>query len=189
MCRQQGCLTRPHPKQAATQSGQITMFTSPISTLKGHLNIPSTTWLASKPKNPALCRTHQQHFWLSFPSPQQGCAGTCQARLSVKEVKMEVDRESLLQPIMSVICPQIEARRDKEKPSDTTHLVESTFMSLCLCVCVISSNALQPSCLTEGLLDTRISSSPPSQLYSLAWTDVSTYTHMNTKIHADGCVM
>lgn len=53
ICCQQGCRTRPHPKQVATQSGQITMFTSPISILKGHLNILSTTWLASKPRNPS----------------------------------------------------------------------------------------------------------------------------------------
>lgn len=81
--------TRPHPQQVVTQSCQITKFTSPISTLKGHFNIPSTTWLASKPpKNPALYgETHQQQFFrLSFPSPQRGCTGDMPwPRLDVRE--------------------------------------------------------------------------------------------------------
>lgn len=57
-------------------------------------------------------------------------------RLSVKEKNSEVDRESLLQPIMSVICTQTEERRDKERPSDTTHTAESTFMYVCVLVCI-----------------------------------------------------
>ena len=57
-------------------------------------------------------------------------------RLSVKEENSEVDRESLLRPIMSVICPQIEERRDKERPSDTAHSAESTFMHVCVLVCI-----------------------------------------------------
>lgn len=55
---------------------------------------------------------------------------------TAKEKNMEVDWESLLQPIMSVICPQIEERRDKESPSDATQSVESTFMHVCVSICV-----------------------------------------------------
>lgn len=52
ICCQHGCLTRPHPKQVATQSGQITMPPPPpFLPITGHLHIPSTTWLASKPRN------------------------------------------------------------------------------------------------------------------------------------------
>lgn len=59
-------------------------------------------------------------------------------QLSLKEKKTVVDRESLLQPIMSVICPQIEERRDKEEPLDTSLSAKSTFMRprVCVCICV-----------------------------------------------------
>lgn len=121
------------------------MFTFPISFLKGHLNIPSTTWLASKPRNPVLSReTHQQLFlaFISFTAAVVN-GDMPRPRLSVIEKKKEVAGESLLQPIMSVICPQIEGRRDKEKHSDTTHSVESTFMDLCVFVFMCVSNYQQ----------------------------------------------
>lgn len=74
-------------------------------------------------------------------------------RLRVRERKTEVDRESLLQPIMSVICPQIEERGDKERPADTTHSAHLALVCVCLysCVCVISSAALQLPSLAAGL--------------------------------------
>lgn len=52
--------------------------------------------------------------------------------------------ESLLsRPIMSVICPQIDESRDKERPLDATHPVEGVFMNVCVSiVCVIGSTVL-----------------------------------------------
>lgn len=67
---------------------------------------------------------------------------------------------------MSVICPQIEERGDKEKALRHHSFSWKHFYALvCVCtdvwVCVISSSVLQPSCLAVGLLDTRSPSPPP----------------------------
>lgn len=85
ICCQRCSLTRPHPKQVATQSGQITNFPfHSYLALKGILISPfNTTCMASKSGNPVLYRkTHQQQFWLSFPSSQQGFGRTCQSLCS-----------------------------------------------------------------------------------------------------------
>lgn len=141
ICCQQGCWTRPHPKTSRnTIRSNYKVHLPLFLPLKGSLISPSPPGWHQSPETQCLAGRHISNiFGFHFLLHSGGAQGHARASAQCeREKNTEVDRESLLQPIMSVICPQIEERRDKERPSDTTHSVGTIFMRMFVVVCLYS---------------------------------------------------